>query len=298
MKDEIFEVQLSNPDRPFVKVYKDFLASSLLTVEEKMVYIALKSFVTYGQDTGEVFPSMETLCKLTTLSRPRATRTISSLVKKGIIKKVRRGLTKTNLYTLVDVPSMWEAETIEQMQQLADNKIQLSSEEMLEELKRRGVITFIKEKELESVPTKAQKQALEKDQYDINDNIVKISKSQEQETYSLYQIKEYFGYNSMLQDNPYLGKDIDSVMGILHTTLNTSKPVIRVGGEDKPSMVVIGTLMKLSSSGILYAIEKYKEQTERIKNPTGYMLTLLYNAETQMNLDISNQVRHDMANWA
>lgn len=45
------------------------------------------------------------------------------------------------------------------------------------------------------------------------------------------------------------------------------------------------------------AINKFKEQTERIKNPSAYMLTLLYNSKEQMNLDISNQVQHDMYHW-
>ncbi len=62
-------------------------------------------------------------------------------------------------------------------------------------------------------------------------------------------------------------------------------------------MIVIGKLMKLDYSEIMYCIEKYSEQTERIKNPTAYMLTLLYNAKEQMNLDIANQVQHDMYNW-
>lgn len=44
----------------------------------------------------------------------------------------------------------------------------------------------------------------------------------------------------------------------------------------------------------MYAIDKYTGQTERIKNPTAYMLTLLYNAREQMRLDITNQVQHDL----
>ena len=47
----------------------------------------------------------------------------------------------------------------------------------------------------------------------------------------------------------------------------------------------------------MYAIDKYQEQTDRIKNPTAYMLTLLYNAKEQSNLDITNQVQHDMYKW-
>ena len=55
--------------------------------------------------------------------------------------------------------------------------------------------------------------------------------------------------------------------------------------------------MKLHHETIMYAIERYHKQTERIKNPTSYMLTILYSAPEQFNLDIQNQVSHDMAHW-
>ena len=145
MAAEQFQVQLATPEREFVKIYKDFLNNKLLTVEEKMVFIALKSFVTYGQDSGNVFPTMETLCKITSLSRPRATRTITSLEKKGIVKKTRRGLTKSNLYTLSDNPVMWGATSEEEIKELSENRIQLTDEEMIAELERRGRIKIIKE---------------------------------------------------------------------------------------------------------------------------------------------------------
>lgn len=298
MTTEQFEVQLATPEREYVKVYKDFLNSTLLSAEEKMIYIALKSFVTYGQDSGKVFPSMDTLCKLTSLSRPRATRTITSLEKKGIVKKTRRGLTKSNLYTLVDIPSMWGASTEEEMRELADTKIPLTDEELLAELERRGTIKIIKEKEPDTTePTKDQlNQALNKPFVIVN-TTTNTSKSQEVERYSLEQIKQIFEYEAMVHDAPERQDDIDSIMSILHTSLNTTKPTIRIAGEDKPAMVVIGKLMKLTNSGIMYALDKYREQTERIKNPTSYMLTLLYNAEEQYNLDITNRVQHDMAHW-
>ena len=206
--------------------------------------------------------------------------------------------TKSNLYTLIDIPDMWGAETEEQMKELAELKIELTTEEMLAELERRG-IKIIKEKEPESTePTKDQlNQALELNQFDIVNTTINSQKSQEIEKYSLEQIQAYYEYDVMIHDNPYQKNDIDSIMSILHTALNTSKPTIRIAGEEKPSMAVAGKLMKLTYSGIMYAIGKYKEQTERIKNPTAYMLTLLYNAEEQMNLDIANQVQHDMNKW-
>lgn len=119
----------------------------------------------------------------------------------------------------------------------------------------------------------------------------------ETERYSLSQIKQLFDYEAMINDNPCEKQKIDSVMDILHTVMNTTKSTIRVAGEEKPAMTVIGKLMKLNKYSIIYAINKFAEQTERIKNPTAYMLTILYSAPEQFNLDIQNQVSHDMAHW-
>lgn len=124
-----------------------------------------------------------------------------------------------------------------------------------------------------------------------NQNTTQLLKSQER--YTLEQVKQLFEYNIMLQDNSDLRKDIDSVIGILHTALNTTKQTIKINGENKPTMVVISKLMKLNKESIIYAINKFSEQTERIKNPSAYMLTILYNALEQFHLDLQNQVQHN-----
>ena len=100
----------------------------------------------------------------------------------------------------------------------------------------------------------------------------------------------------MIRDFSSQADDIDSVLNILHTVLNTNKPTIRIAGSNIPAEVVIGKLMKLDYSDIMYAIEKYQERTDRIKSPAAYMLTSLYNAKEYSNLDVTNQVQHDMAN--
>lgn len=298
MEDKII-VRLAKPERDYVKVYKDFLNCKLLTAEEKLIYIALKSFVEYGKDTDKVYPSVETLCKITSMSKPRATRTITSLVKKGIIKKQRQGLTKANLYTIVDVPAMWGTDTLEELKTVSESRMSdKTNEELIEELIKRGAITIVKEKELESEPTKAQTQALLNNQsLNLYNYITDNAKSQDLERYSIEQIKEHFNYSIMVHDNPYKQKSIDMVMNILYDTLNTSKKSIRVSGEDKPAIVVQSKLMKLDMECIMYAIDKYSENTERVKNPVAYMLTILYKAQEQYDLDIQNQVSHDMANW-
>ena len=115
--------------------------------------------------------------------------------------------------------------------------------------------------------------------------------------YTIDQIHQLFDYDVMLQENPYRKNDIDSAMSVLYTAMNTTKATIRVAGENKSSMIVISKLMKLDKESIVYALDRFAEQTERTKNPTSYLLTILYFAPEQFHLDIQNQVSHDMAHW-
>ena len=206
------------------------------------------------------------------------------------------GGTTSNLYTLYDFKELWNAGSSEEMAAVVD---EYEDKKLISLLEAKGY-TVIKEKEPDTTePTKDQlNQALmNNSSLNLYNYITDDAKSQELERYTIDQIRQIFDYDILVNDKPLWQKNIDSVFSILHTALNTTKETIRVGGEDKPTMVVIGKLMKLDYSEIMYCIEKYSEQTERIKNPTAYMLTLLYNAKEQMNLDISNQVQHDMYNW-
>lgn len=293
-------VQLASPERKFVKVYQDFLQNELLTAEEKIVFIVLKSFVNFSKDNGgtqgEAYPTMETICKLSSLSRPRATRAINKLIEKKIVKKIRRGLTKSNIYMISDYATMWACDNLEDLTAIAENEgtKPLTPEEHIAALEKMGYKVEIKEKEPTSAPAKVTDVSIQKNFCLQEQNTIPTPKSQALERYTLKEIKELFGYDAMLYDNPDEQERIDSVMDILHTTMNTNKTTIRIAGTDKPTMVVIGKLMKLNNESILYAIRKYKEQTERIKNPTAYMLTILYMAPEQYKLDITNQVQHDL----
>lgn len=294
-------IQLANPERKFVKVYHDFLQNKYLTAEEKIVFIALKSFVDFSKDNsgiiqGEVYPTMDTICRLSSLSRPRATRAINGLVKKQVVKKIRRGLTKSNVYTIFDYATMWACDNAEDIALITNNNgiKPLTLEEHIAELEAMGYKVEIKKKELDTEPTKAQHQALKLNQITRNNVTTNFKESQDLERYTINEIKQFFDYDIMIQENLYFKQDIDSVMDILYTTMNTRKTTIKIAGEEKPSMVVIGKLMKLHKESIIYAIEKFVKQTKKINNPTSYMLTILYNAPEQFNLDIKNQVSHDM----
>ena len=289
------EVRSSVPVRKFVRVYKDFLESETLTAEEKLVFIALKSFVEFGRDEDEVYPSMATICKITGMSRPRATRTINSLVSKGIVKKQRRGLTKPNLYTIADYPSMWSAEGVEERRQLLDTEIPYTSDQLISELVRRGVLTeeAVAEKKIE--PQSAATDSDPDGRLSIFTTINNITnKNKERQEYTMKYLHELFEYDVLVQRQEYGTEDLDSVLDIIYDALNTTKDTIRINGEEKPAVVVRSKLLKLDATDIEYAIEKFRGVTDRIKNPRAYMLTILYGAKEQRNLDVTNDVSHDL----
>lgn len=298
MADEKIIVQFARPERKYVKVYHDFLDNSFLSVEEQMIFIVLKSYIDFKEDSGEVFPSIATLCKRAKMSKPRTIKAIKNLIEKGIVEKVQRGLTKTNLYTLSDYGAMWACDNVEDVAAVADNQDvkPLTAAEHIAELERMGYTVQIKEKGLDTEPTKAQSQAPINNNIYINENITDKSKSQE-ERYTLEEIHQLFDYEILLNDYPDRQQDVDCTMDVLHTALNTSKPTIRVSGEDKPTMIVISKLMKLDKDDLMYALDRFAGQTERVKNPTAYLLAILYSAKEQYHFDTINRVSHDMAHW-
>lgn len=278
-------------------LYHDFIKCNLLNWNEKDLYIIL---LTYAEkDSKQCFPSISELCNISGKSRNTILKAINGLEKKKILKKEKRVTKKgqtSNLYTLYDIDITWKSENIEELKTTID---ETEEKCMIEALIAKGY-TVTKDREPTSLPAKVIDVSPQY-QNDIPNNTSNSEQSQDSlkrlERYTIDQIKQFFDYDIMLHDNPYSQQDIDSVMDILYTALNTNKETIRIAGQDKPSMVVISKLMKLHHETIMYAIEKYHKQTERIKNPTSYMLTILYSAPEQFNLDIQNQVSHDMAHW-
>lgn len=294
MADEKIIVQLASPERKYVKVYHDFLDNSFLSVEEQMIFIVLKSYVNFKENSGEVFPSIATLCKRAKMSKPRTIKAIKNLIEKGIVKKAQRGLTKTNLYTLSDYATMWVCDNVEDVAAVADNQgvKPLTPAEHIAELERMGYTVQIKEKGLDTEPTKAQHQALDNQNFSKEQNTTDKPKSQA-ERYTMEDIRALYEYDSLIIQYPDKQTDIDIVFDILYDTLNSTKPTIRIGGEGKPTMVVIGKLMKLQPDDLVYSIDKYHEQTERIKNVKAYLLTVLYGSREQQHLDIMNLGHHN-----
>ena len=291
-------IKSATDQRRFTLVYNDFLESDILNYYEKMVFIALKKFA--DNDTMRAFPSLKTIHGITGISLSQVRRSIEHMEQLGVISVEHRTDKEkghqSNIYTLYDYAEIWKVDSSnDDVTAVVD---EISEAKLVAELKARGY-TVTKEKEPDTSQARQSndESSTQFNQFDIVNNTIKPKESQEVERYSLVEIRDFYDYEIMVSDNPFAKNDIDSVIDILHTNLNTTKKTIRIGGEDKPAMVVISKLMKLTHSEIMYAIDKFKEQTHKINNPTAYMLTLLYNSKEQMTLDISNQVQHDMYHW-
>lgn len=295
MANEKIIVQLASPERYFTKCYHDFMDCTLLNGEEKIVFLALKRFLDVKSEQGKVFPTIETIQDMTGWGNQKVVKYIKSLVKKGVVKKIRQGLSKPNIYILADYSTMWTCDSVEDMAEVADNKgvKPLTPAEHIAELERMGYKVEIKEKELASEPTKAHKQALD-NQISKEQNTTDKPKSQA-ERYTMEDIRALYEYDSLIIQYPDKQTDIDIVFDILYDTLNSTKPTIRIGGEDKPTMVVISKLMKLQPDDLIYSIDKYHQQDQRITNVKGYLLTILYGSREQQHLDIMNlgHTNHD-----
>lgn len=287
------KIKSATDQRKFTLVYNDFFESDLLNYYEKMVFIALKKYA--DNDTMRAFPSLNKLHKVTGISLSQVRRSIEHMEKIGVIGiKHRTDGEKghqSNIYTLYDYAEMWSVGSSEDIAAVAN---EISEMKLVAQLRARGY-SVTKEKELETEPTKAQNQALKVNNFKQLDSTINSVENQDLERYTITQIKQLYDYSIMIQEKPDQQQDIDTVMSILHTTMNTTKQTIRVAGQDMPAMAVISKFMKLDKECIFYAIRKYQEQTERITSPAAYMLTILFNAKEQCYLDKKNQINNESA---
>lgn len=282
------KITSATDQRPFIIIYHDFLESDLLSTHQKMVFIALKKF---ANSKNQCFPSLRKLTDITQMSKRKIQDTLKELEQKhiiGIESRAREdGGNTSNLYTLYDFKELWSASSSDDLTKIID---EIEEKRMIETLTAKGY-SVIKEKEPDSEPTKAKSQALNYDN-NINDYTENQKKSQA-ERYSFQDIQALYEYDSLIMQYSDKQTDIDIVFEILYDTLNCTKETIRIGGEDKPAMVVIGKLVKLEPDDLVYSIDKYHGQTKRIQNVTGYLLTILYNAREQRQLDIENLGHHN-----
>ena len=87
---------------------------------------------------------------------------------------------------------------------------------------------------------------------------------------------------------------LDEILEILVDTVCSTKPMIRIGGQDFPLEVVKSRLLKLNSEHISYVVSSLKSNTTKVRNIRAYLLTALYNAPTTISSYYTALVNHDL----
>ena len=88
---------------------------------------------------------------------------------------------------------------------------------------------------------------------------------------------------------------IYQIVDLLVDTCSTKRKMLRIAGDDKPAEVVRSRLKKLNADHIRFVLESLAENTAPVRNMKQYLLAMLYNAPTTMNLYYQNKTNHDFA---
>lgn len=108
-------------------------------------------------------------------------------------------------------------------------------------------------------------------------------------------IKENISYELLLQENPYEDELIDGYVELMTDVCCSSRPSIRISGEEIPTAVVKSRFLKLNKEHISYVMDSMRQNTTRIVNIRAYMLSALYNAPLTISQYYTSLVSHDMA---
>lgn len=274
----------------FTQIYNACIDSDMLSLYEKLVFITIKSYA--DRQTNQAFPSLIRISSATGMSVRQVQRCIARLEEIGLLDVERRKTKASgniqNLYTVHDSQEIWKVSGSEE-EDLKAVMEEISDEKFREEAKRRGYI-LIKEKELDSTTDQSMETSALKDNSVLNNDNENLQDRQE---YSIEDLKDLYTYDWMVQQEPLNKELIEYVIQIVHQVLNSEEPTVRIRKTVLKRETVKAQLLALTHEEILYVIQKYKEQTGRIANPEGYLLSMLYTARGQMRADIDNQVRND-----
>ena len=108
-------------------------------------------------------------------------------------------------------------------------------------------------------------------------------------------IMENISYDTLLCDYPYDKDILSEILELMVDVVCTTKPTVRISGEDKPAEVVRSQFLKLDSEHIRFVMGGLKENTTRIRNMRQYLLATLYNAPLTIGNYYRSLVSHDMS---
>ena len=108
-------------------------------------------------------------------------------------------------------------------------------------------------------------------------------------------ISQNISYDLLRQEYPHQQEQLEEILEILTETVCTTRHTVRVAGNNFPTEVVKGRLMKLTAEHIRFVLGCLSRNTTKIRNIRQYLLTTLYNAPTTIDNYYAAMVSHDLA---
>lgn len=106
-------------------------------------------------------------------------------------------------------------------------------------------------------------------------------------------IRENLEVDYFTQDHRFDIARINEIVEIVLDAVCSTRPTIRINGEDMPQHVVKSRFLKLNSSHIEYVLHAMDECPSDIRNIRAYLLTTLYNASLTIDNYYSARVNYD-----
>ena len=107
-------------------------------------------------------------------------------------------------------------------------------------------------------------------------------------------IRDNLELEILSQDHRFDTDRVNEMVEIMLDAICSTRPTIRINGEDMPQQVVKSRFLKLNSSHIEYVLQAMDECPSDIRNIRAYMLTTLYNASLTMDNYYSALVNHGL----
>ena len=95
------------------------------------------------------------------------------------------------------------------------------------------------------------------------------------------------------QDRHYDLDRVNEIVEIMLDAVCSTRPTIRINGEDMPQPVVKSRFLKLDSGHIDYVLQTMNDCPSDIRNIRAYLLTALYNASLTIDNYYSARVNYD-----
>ena len=206
----------------------------------------------------------------------KATRLLRELEEFGLIERKRRGLGKPDLIYVKNFSS--ESSKLRFLNR--DNDDSCGSKIACQDpVKSRG----IKKKENKTEMN--------------NTNLILSDESEKMKNREL--LEEYFSHSLemdlLLRLYPDDEDTLYQIVNLLVDTCATNRKLLHIAGDDKPTEVVRSRLKKLNADHIRFVLDSLAENTAPVRNMKQYLLAMLYNAPTTMNLYYQNKTNHDFA---